>query len=192
MQAFAAAANRQNFPFALDRRVFKAQIETPSPQRVAQTSFFVRTQNNKGDSRGSNRSQFGHRDLPGAQNLQQQGFDVVVDLVEFVDQKHARLGFITQCAQEWPFRKEVQRVQSPPYLVPLLAEVGSLRVQEELLQRLVEFPDDLFFGDSHVALKALNYRVGRGRYRIGQLGLATSWRTFHQQWLAHARRQIHH
>src|SRR5271166_5566878 len=83
-------------------------------------------------------------------------------------------------------------MQPTPYLVPVLAEVGSLSVEEELLQRLVEFPDDLFFGDSHVALEALNYRVGRGRYRIGQLGLATSWRTFHQQWLAHARRQIHH
>ena len=27
---------------------------------------------------------------------------------------------------------------------------------------------------------------------LGQFGLAASWRTLHQQWLAHARRQIHH
>src|SRR5271165_5715564 len=159
MQAFAAASDRQNFPLTLDRWVLKAQIETPSSQRVAQTSFFVRTQNNKGDSRGSNRSQFGHRDLPGAQDLQQQGFDVVVDLVEFVDQKHTRLGFIAQCAQQWPFRKEVQRVQPAPDLLPVLAEVGGLSVQEELLQRFIKFSNDLFFGDPHVALQALNHGI---------------------------------
>src|SRR5271157_396673 len=83
-------------------------------------------------------------------------------------------------------------MQPTLYLVPVLAEVGSLSVEEELLQRLIEFPDDLLFGDSHVALEALNYGIGRRRYRIGQFGLAAPWRTFHQQWLAHASRQIHH
>src|SRR5271157_5069931 len=83
-------------------------------------------------------------------------------------------------------------MQSAPYLVPLLAEVGGLSVQEELLQRLVEFPDDLLLGDSHVALKSFNHRVGRRSYCIGQLGLAATWRTFHQQWLPHTGRQIHH
>ena len=83
-------------------------------------------------------------------------------------------------------------MQSVPDLVPVLAEVGGLRVQEELLQRLVEFSDDLLFGDSHVTLKSLNHRIGRRGYCIGQLGLATSWRTFHQQWLAHTGCQIHH
>src|SRR5208283_2873488 len=174
MQAFTAASDCQNFPLTLNRWVLKAEIETPSSQRITQTSLFVRTQNNKGDGRCSNRSQLGDRDLPCAQDLQQQGFDVVVNLVEFVDQKHARLRFIAQCAQEWPLRKEVQRVQPVPYLVPVLAEVSGLSVQEELLQRFIEFPDDLLFGDSHVALEALNHRISRGGYRIGQLGLATS------------------
>src|SRR5271157_1979616 len=83
-------------------------------------------------------------------------------------------------------------MQPAPYLVPLMAEVGSLSVQEELLQRLIELPDDLFLGDSHVTLKALNHRIGRRSYRIGELCLATSWRTFHQQGLTHTGRQIHH
>ena len=83
-------------------------------------------------------------------------------------------------------------MQSAPYPVPVLAEVVGLSVQEELLQRFIEFPDDLFFSDSHVALEALNHRIGRCGYRIGQLGLATSRRTFHQQWFAHTGRQIHH
>src|SRR5664279_594724 len=191
-QAFTATSDRQNFSLTLDRWVFEAQIEAPSSQRIAQTSFFVRTQNNKRNGRCSNRSQLGDRDLPCAKNLQQQGFDVVVDLVEFVDQKHAWLGFIAQCAQQWPLRKEVQRVQPVPDLLPVLAEVGGLRVQVELLQRLVEFSDDFLFGDSHVTLKSFNHRIGSRGYRVGQLGLATSWRTFHQQWLTHASRQIHH
>src|SRR5271166_6444999 len=83
-------------------------------------------------------------------------------------------------------------MQPVPYLLPVLAEVGGLSVQVELLQRLVEFPDDLLFADSHVALKTLNHRIGSRGYRIGQLCLATSWRAFHQQWLAHTGRQIHH
>src|SRR5664279_3489742 len=191
-QALAAASDRQNFSLTLDRWVFKAQIEAPSPQRIAQTSFFVRTQDDKRNGRCSNRSQLGHRDLPGAKNLQQQGFDVVVDLVEFVDQEHARPGFIAKSAQQRPFRKEVQRVQPVPDLLPVLAEVGGLRVQKKLLQRLVEFSDDLLFGNSHVALQALNHGIGRRGHRIGQLSLATSWRTFHQQWLAHTGCQINH
>src|SRR5271157_4874404 len=161
MQAFASAADRQNFPLTLNRWVLKAEIETPSSQRITQTSLFVRTQNNKGDGRCSNRSQLGDRDLPGAQNLQQQGFDVVVDLVEFVDQQHARLGFIAQCAQQGPLRKEVQRVQPVPDLLPVLSEIGGLSVQVELLQRFVEFSDDFLFCDSHVTLKSFNHRIGR-------------------------------
>src|SRR5208337_3557469 len=109
-QALTAASDRQDFSLTLDGWVFKAQIETPSSQRITQTAFFVRTQDNKGNSCGLNRAQLGHRDLPGAQNLQQQGFDVVVDLVEFVDQEHARPGFIAKSAQQWALRKEVQRM----------------------------------------------------------------------------------
>src|SRR5664280_240261 len=78
------------------------------------------------------------------------------------------------------------------YLVPVLAEVGGLSIQEEFLQRLIELADDLFFGNSHVTLEPLNHSIGRRGYRVGQLRLATSWRTFHQQWLAHTGRQIHH
>ncbi len=46
-------------------------------------------------------------------------------------------------------------MQPTPDLVPVLAEVGGLSVQEEPLQRLIEVPDDLLFGDSQVALQAL-------------------------------------
>src|SRR5208337_2281473 len=139
LQAFATASDRQNFSFTLYRWVFKTQIETPSPQRITKTAFFVRAQNNKRNGRCSDRSELGDRDLPGAQDLQQQGFDVVINLVEFVDQKHARLSLIAQSAQQWPFCKEVQRMQPAPDLVPFLSEVVGLRVQKELLQRLIEF-----------------------------------------------------
>ena len=140
-----------------------------------------------------NRSQLGDRDLPGAQNLQQQGFDVVVDLVEFVDQKHARLAL----------RSAVRAISGPS--AKKSSECSRLRIWSQSWPRLAacvsrksfcsassNLPMTFFFGDSHVTLKALNHRIGRRRYRIGQLGLATSWRTFHQQWLAHTGRQIHH
>src|SRR5271165_1460640 len=83
-------------------------------------------------------------------------------------------------------------MQPVPYLLPVLAEVGGLSVQKEFLQRLIELADDLLLGDSHVALKALHNRIGRRGYCIGQFGLATSWRTFNEKWLAHTGRQIHH
>src|SRR5664279_2385336 len=68
-QAFTATADRQNLSLTLDRWVLKAQIETPSPQRITQAALFVRTQNNERDGRCSDRSQLGDCDLPGAQNL---------------------------------------------------------------------------------------------------------------------------
>src|SRR5271167_2947213 len=191
-QALAVAPDRQDFFLTLHGWVFKAQIETPSSQRVTQTSLFIRTQHDKRHGGGFNGPQFGHRDLPGTQNLQQQGFNGVVDLVEFVDQKHARPNFIAQRAQQWSFRKEIQSVEAVAKVTPRWLETAGLRFQEELLQGFVEFPDDLLLGDSHVTLQPLDDCVSRRCYRISQLGLATSWRTFYQQWFPHARCQIHH
>ena len=101
-------------------------------------------------------------------------------------------GFRSVVRAQRTFGKEVQGVQPAADLVPVLAEVGGLGIEEELLQRFVEFTDDLFFGDPHIALKAFHHRIGGGSYCISQLSLATPWRTFHQQRLAHAGRQIHH
>src|SRR5215469_16827413 len=152
-QAFTAAADRQDLTFPFDCRILKAQIETAAPKRIAQPPFFIRTQNDKWDSSSLNGSQFGNRNLPRTQNLEQQGFDVVIDLVEFVDQKHARPMVITERSQEWAFVKEIQGVQAVADLTPLLMQVVGLGFQKELLQRLIESADDLFFRDSHVALK---------------------------------------
>jgi len=58
-------------------------------------------------------------------------------------------------------------------LVPVGVELFALSISVQPLQRFIELADDLFFGDSHVALKPLYYRIrGRG-YRISQLGFAT-------------------
>src|SRR5215467_12931875 len=132
-QASTAAANRENLSFPLDRGVFKTEIKASSPERITQTPFFIRAQDNKRDRSCLNRSQFGHRDLPRAQNLQQQGFDVVIDFVEFIDQKHTRPMLITQRTQQGAFDKEVQRVQSVADLTPLLMNVVGLGFQKKFL-----------------------------------------------------------
>jgi hypothetical protein len=75
---------------------------------------------------------------------------------------------------------------------PGVIRVCALRFEVKLLQRLVEFADDLFFGYADVALQALNHRAGSSSDRISQLGLAASGRPLDQQWLPHAHGQIHH
>ena len=62
-----------------------------------------------------------------------QGLDVVIDFVEFIDQKDARPMLITQRTQQWAFRKEVQRVQPVTDFTPLFMKVVGLRFQKELL-----------------------------------------------------------
>jgi hypothetical protein len=71
--------------FPVDDRVIETRIEAPTPEGIAQATFFIRTENDKGDSGGPNRSQLGHRDLPRAQNLEQKRLYLVTDFVEFVD-----------------------------------------------------------------------------------------------------------
>src|SRR5882762_7624637 len=62
--------------------------------------------------------------------------------------------------------------------------------KEQLLQRFVEFPNRLVFGDSNVALKPLHVCIRSSRHRIRELGFAASGRTFYQQRLVHAGGQI--
>src|SRR5215470_129205 len=154
-QASTAAANRENLSFPFDRGVFKTEIKASSPERITQTPFFIRAQDNKRDRSCLNRSQLGHGDLPRAQHLQQQGFDVVIDFVELIDQKYARPMLITQRAQQGTFGKEVQRVQPVAVLTPVFMEVVGLRFQKEIVQCLVESANELLFRNSHVALYPL-------------------------------------
>src|SRR5215472_1017941 len=105
---------------------------------------------------------------------------VMVNLVDFVDQEHARLALITQCPQERSFRKEVEGVQAIPYAAPVLAKVAGLCFQIEPLQRLVELADDLLFRHARVTLEALHDSVGSRRYGIGQFSLAAPRRTLYE------------
>ena len=58
----------------------------------------------------------------------------MVHFVEFVYEKNAGSSFVTQRSQQWPFRKEIQRVHAVADLVPFLVENSGLRFQEEFLQ----------------------------------------------------------
>src|SRR5215471_17125663 len=55
-QALTAAANGENLSFPFERGVFKTQIKASSPQRITQTPFFIRAQDNKRDRSCLNRS----------------------------------------------------------------------------------------------------------------------------------------
>jgi len=55
-------------------------------------------------------AKLGNAQLPGAQDLQQQGLKGRINFVKFIDQQHAGLSFIKECPQQRPGDKELQRM----------------------------------------------------------------------------------
>jgi hypothetical protein len=101
------------------------------------------TQHHERDRRCLNGPEFGDRDLPRTQNFQKQGFDVVIDFVEFVDKQHAGAAFVTEKTHQRPLGEEVQGMQMVADFVPGVSEIAGLCFQKKLLQRFGEFADDL-------------------------------------------------
>ncbi len=67
----------------------------------------------------------------------------------------------------------------------------TLRLKEQLLQRLVEFPNRLVFANSDISLKPLHIYVRRDRHRIRELRLAASRWALNEEWLLHTGGEIH-
>src|SRR5712692_4986536 len=74
--------------------------------------------------------------------------------------------------------------------IPVLLKTISLRFKEQLLKSTVELPDCLLFIDALIALQPLDDGIPRRRDRLGQSGLATARRTFHNHRLLHPRREV--
>src|SRR5216684_1072272 len=66
------------------------------------------------------------------------------------------------------------------------------RLKEQLLQRLVEFPNRLVFANSDIALKPLHIYICSDRHGIRELGFAAPWGAFNQERFLHASGEIHH
>ena len=80
----------QDLGFPLDRRVFEAKIQGAPPERIADPPLFVRGHHHKGLALGLDRSKLRNADLPLAQDLKQLCLKLLTDLVDFIDQEHAR------------------------------------------------------------------------------------------------------
>src|SRR5207302_8040022 len=132
-----------------------AQVEASSSQRIAKSPLFVGTKHHERYRRGRYRPKFRYRDLPGAEDLKQQCLKTLIHFVEFVDEQHARAILVTQGTEQRPFGKEIERMESPPYLLPGFFEFFALRLKKMLHQRFVEFPIRLVFVDSDIALNPL-------------------------------------
>src|ERR1700732_458183 len=81
-------------------------------------------------------------------------------------------------------------MESPSHLDPVLFEMFAPRLKEQLLQRLVEFPNRLVFGNSDIALKALHIYIRGDRHSIRELGFAASWGALDQERFLHASGEI--
>ena len=80
--------------FTLGSRVVDDEVEAPSTKRVSQTPFLIRGHEDERDSSRSDRPHLWNRQCPGRQQLKQQGFKRVVDLIDLVDEKDTTLFFL--------------------------------------------------------------------------------------------------
>src|SRR6266852_893882 len=69
--------------------------------------------------------------------------------------------------------------------IPVLLKTISLRFKEQLLKSTIELPDCLLFIDTLIALQPLDDGIPGLRDCLGQSGLATARRTFHNHRLLH-------
>src|SRR6202022_4262340 len=97
--------------FALRCRMFDTDIQATAPNRITQAPLFIAGQNNKWDTLGFDRAEFGDGKLPGRQNLEQHRFEAIVHLVEFVDQQNT--GPLTfERPHEWSGSEEIAALQA--------------------------------------------------------------------------------
>src|SRR5277367_1027018 len=164
--------------FALRCRVLDAHIETASPDRIAKTSLFVAGQNDEWDASGFDCSEFGNRELPGGEDLQQHCFKTIIYFVEFVDEEHAR-SFALEGAHERTWAKEVTPLQTRLNRLPVLVlTLGELHI--ETLQTFIEASNGLVLTDTAITLKALHMRICCGGDGQGKLRLARPRWSFEQ------------
>src|SRR5215470_1417303 len=122
----------QDSRFPFDCGVLKANVEGAPPQRIADPPLFIRRHDDKRLALGLDCTQLRNADLPIAQNLEKLRLELLADLVDLINQEHARR-LMLESSQEWSFHEEVQGVQTAPKRCPAIADRGALHIEVEPL-----------------------------------------------------------
>src|SRR5579859_6128283 len=94
-----------NLGLALGGGMLDTKIEAAPAQGIADSALFIGSQNNEGNGLCFDRTQFGNAQPPHAQQLQQDGLELVVNLVKFINEQDTSAAAL-QCPQQWPGPKE--------------------------------------------------------------------------------------
>jgi len=144
----------------------------------------------------------GNRDLEVRQHFEQEGLELGVGLVDFVDQQHAALFLVQGLVQRARLQKMFAEKQVVVRVQPVhgfgqalsalhhLAELVLEQLGVEQLLAVFPFVQRLGFVQAFVALHADQRHVEDFGHALGELGLAHAGRAFDQDGLFELKAQI--
>src|SRR5215472_6807627 len=189
--ALPACAQAQDSGFELRRGMVDAQIVTASAKGIADTTLFVRGQNDKRYCLGLDHPELGYRQLPYAEQFEQHGLKCRIDLVQLVDQEHATPP-VLQGSQQGAGGEEFKAMQFLLELLPFDRPGPRLQFHGQPLQGFIEPANRLLLINALETLQALDLGLDGPGDGIGELGFAAAWRPFNEDGLVQPGGQVYH
>jgi hypothetical protein len=160
-------------------------VQAAPLERIVQLARAVGGQHDERALRcGDRLAELGDRDLEVAEQLEQEGLELVVGAVDLVDEQHHRAVVLERLEQR-PAQQE------PPREQLALVDAALRRAQRQELARVVPVVQRLVEVDALVALQADQARAGRAGQRLGHLRLAHARLALDEQRLAQLAGQEH-
>ena len=166
---------------ALEVGVVDVEVEAATLQRLGQLAGVVRGEEHERDLLGRDGAELGNRHLVLGQDLEQQGFGLDLDAVDFVDQQHHRFVGGDGLQQ----RTREQELVGEDVVVDIAPRVAVLvGLDAEQLLLVVPLVQGLRLIEALVALQADESGTGHLSDALGELGLACTCRSFDEHRLA--------
>jgi hypothetical protein len=184
-------ADGQDAELLLESWKIDPVVEAAPLERVVDLTGAVGGQDHDRNVFGPDGSQLGHRHLEVGEELEQEGFQLLVGTVHFVDQEDgsAVVGGVDGL-QQWALEEELFAEEVVPGRVAVDAAAGFERPQVEHLARVVPLVDSGGGVQTLVALEANQGRVEDGRQNLGDLRLADAGLPFEEQRFLEAEGEI--
>ena len=153
---------------------------------------------------GGNGADLGHGDLIVREHFQQQGFEFLVGLVDFVEQQHAAARLAQGLEQGTGFQEFLgeediviavqlgHRLAQPAGTAQCIVDLVLEHLDIEQLLAVFPFVERLGLVQAFVALQTNQRQFEHGGHGLGQLGLAYAGRALHEYRLLQLRGQIDH
>src|SRR5262249_32769760 len=92
----ASRLNRENFLFSSDRWVIESDIETTSPKWMSNWALLVGCKDDNRNGLRLHRSELWNGELPVAEDFEEERLKLLIDFVDFIDQKYTGLRFVQE------------------------------------------------------------------------------------------------